>query len=161
LAGLSGCGGIIAQQARPASEEEIAMRQFCIELAVRDYECDLQGVVNNAVYQNYLEHARHEFLKSRGLDFARLTEQGVYVMLVRAELDYLRSLRSGDLFRISVKTERVSRLRMAFLQQVTLIDGEVPVLNARFVTAALNARGRPCFPAVLEALLATAAIERA
>ena len=51
---------------------------FQLAMAVRDYECDMQGVVNNAVYQNYLEHTRHEFLKSRGLDFARLTEQGRY-----------------------------------------------------------------------------------
>jgi acyl-CoA thioester hydrolase len=129
------------------------MPQFCIELAVRDYECDLQGVVNNAVYQNYLEHARHEFLQSRGLDFAELTAQGVYVMVVRAELDYLRPLRSGDVFRVSVNTERVSALRMAFQQQIMLIDGTTPVLNARFVTTALNAKGRPCFPAALSALL--------
>ena len=50
---------------------------FTLELAVRDYECDLQGVVNNAVYQNYLEHARHEYLKSIGIDFAALTAQGI------------------------------------------------------------------------------------
>lgn len=31
---------------------------FRIDLKVRDYECDLQGIVNNGVYFNYLEHAR-------------------------------------------------------------------------------------------------------
>ena len=34
---------------------------FELKMSVRDYECDLQGIVNNAVYQNYLEHARHQF----------------------------------------------------------------------------------------------------
>ena len=32
---------------------------FRHEMKVRDYECDIQGVVNNANYQHYLEHARH------------------------------------------------------------------------------------------------------
>ena len=35
-------------------------------MEVRDYECDLQGIVNNAEYQHYLEHARHQFLRSVG-----------------------------------------------------------------------------------------------
>lgn len=71
---------------------------FTCQMAVRDYECDMQGVVNNAVYLHYLEHARHEFLKSLGLDFASLTADGIIVVVVRAEIDYLQSLRSGDLF---------------------------------------------------------------
>ncbi len=129
------------------------MQTFTVDMAVRDYECDLQGVVNNAVYQNYTEHARHEFLKSRGLDFATLTASGLHVMVTRAELDYLRSLRSGDVFRVSVQTERVSRLRMAFVQQISLLPQGTPILNARFVVAAVNAQGRPCFPEQLEQLL--------
>ena len=47
---------------------------FEIELDVRDSECDLQGVVNNAVYQNYFEHARRRYLITNGFDFARLRE---------------------------------------------------------------------------------------
>ncbi len=129
------------------------MQPFSLDMAVRDYECDLQGVVNNAVYQNYTEHARHEYLKTRGVDFAALTATGVHVVVIRAELDYLRSLRSGDVFRVTVQTERVSRLRMAFTQHITLVNDGVPILNARFVVAAVDAQGRPCFPQELELLL--------
>ena len=51
---------------------------FELTLDVRDYECDLQGLVNNAVYQNYLEHARHQYLASLGLSFARFHEATSY-----------------------------------------------------------------------------------
>ncbi len=129
------------------------MQTFFLDMAVRDYECDLQGVVNNAVYQHYTEHARHEYLKTRGVNFAALTASGLHVMVIRAELDYLRALRSGDAFRVTVQTERVSRLRMAFTQHITLLNDGTPVLQARFVVAAVNAQGRPCFPQALEALL--------
>lgn len=47
-----------------------------LKMKVRDYECDLQGIVNNANYQHYLEHTRHEFLLSTGVSFAALHEQG-------------------------------------------------------------------------------------
>jgi len=125
---------------------------FSLEMSVRDYECDIQGVVNNAVYQNYLEHARHEFLKSRGLDFAQLTADGIIVVVVRAEIDYRASLRSGDVFAVSVEPQLVSPLRLAFRQQIKRSDGRV-MLDAVITTTAVNERGRPWFPEPLKALL--------
>ncbi len=47
-----------------------------IELIVRDYECDVQGIVNNAVYLNYLEHARHQHLLQLDIDFVKMAAQG-------------------------------------------------------------------------------------
>lgn len=128
---------------------------FSYPLAVRDYECDMQGVVNNAVYQNYLEHARHEFLKSRGLDFARLTADGIIVVVIRAEIDYRQSLRSGDSFRVTVEPRRQSALRLVFRQQIIHAETGKTVVEAVIVTTAVNERGRPWFPPVLECLLDT------
>lgn len=52
--------------------------QFKLEFSVRDYECDLAGMVNNAAYLNYIEHARHEFLKTKNIDFADVHEFNDY-----------------------------------------------------------------------------------
>lgn len=125
---------------------------FSLELDVRDYECDLQGIVNNAVYQNYLEHTRHVFLKSRGLDFAELARQGVNLVVVRIELDYLHPLQSGDRFRVSLNTERVSRLRFGIRQEIHRLPDEKPVLRAWVVATAVR-DGRPIVPPDLDRLL--------
>lgn len=126
---------------------------FQCRMAVRDYECDMQGVVNNSVYQNYLEHARHEFLKYKGLEFADLTRRGIIVVVVRAELNYLQSLRSGDVFDVSVVPVRISALRLGFQQQIIHEARCKLILKALIVTTAVNERGRPWFPEELEQLL--------
>ena len=91
---------------------------FTLTLDVRDYECDLQGIVNNAIYQHYLEHARHQYLQSLGLSFARFHEQGHDLVLTRAEIDYKTPLRSGDRFTVELRVERESRLRFCFVQDI-------------------------------------------
>lgn len=69
---------------------------FEIEMKVRDYECDLQGVVNNSNYQHYMEHARHEFLETTGTSFSALHDQGIDVMVSRIDISYKHSLRGSD-----------------------------------------------------------------
>ena len=68
-------------------------------MKVRDYECDLQGIVNNANYQHYLEHTRHEFLLSIGLSFADMSAQGYDFVISKVTLNYKVPLRSRDEFR--------------------------------------------------------------
>ncbi len=117
-----------------------------LQMAVRDYECDMQGVVNNAVYQNYLEHARHEFLKLHGLDFAVLAKAGINLVVVRAELDYKGSLHSGDKFTINTSLEQQSRLKFAFKQTITRDSDNKLMLDALVIGTGVNQQGKPYLP---------------
>jgi len=112
-------------------------------MAVRDYECDLQGVVNNAVYQNYLEHARHEYLKSIGINFAALAAQKINLVVVRVEIDFKASLTSGDRFVVEVRPEKLSPVRIGFRQTICRLPDRKVAIQAQVIGTALNERGRP------------------
>lgn len=79
---------------------------FEFEMKVRDYECDIQGVVNNANYQHYMEHARHEFLESVGVSFGKLHEEGLDLMVSKITIEYKRPLHGGDRFAVRINMLR-------------------------------------------------------
>ena len=126
---------------------------FTLEMSVRDYECDLQGVVNNAVYQNYLEHARHEYLKTIGIDFAALAAQGINLVVTRIEIDYKTSLASGDRFLVEVRLERISPVRIGFRQDIYRLPDRKVAVKALVTGTALNAKGRPQLPEAMKDIL--------
>lgn len=113
-----------------------------LEFSVRDYECDLQGIVNNAVYQNYYEHARHQFLLGKKIDFAGLHNEGTDLIVSRVEIDYKYSLRSGDLFKVTVTTHIEGHLRLIFEQDIYKLPENKLVSHAKVTGVALN-HGRP------------------
>ncbi len=123
-----------------------------VDFEVRDYECDLQGVVNNAVYQNYLEHARHQFLLSRGVDFVEMSRTGRQLVLVKATLEYRRSLRPKDRFRVETTAQMDGRVRFVFRQRLVGPDGK-PILEARMEGALVGPSGRPMASAELSAAI--------
>tara|TARA_B110000444_G_C18757815_1_gene556036 strand:+ start:568 stop:963 length:396 start_codon:yes stop_codon:yes gene_type:complete len=126
---------------------------FTVESQVRDYECDLQGIVNNAVYQHYLEHARHECLNSKGLSFAELTALGVIIVVIRAELDYRQALRPGDRFSVSVSAKKMGRLKLVFEQEIRRLTDNELMLEAKITAVSLKDGVRPYFPEELGKLL--------
>lgn len=83
---------------------------YCFELTmkVRDYECDLQGIVNNANYQHYIEHTRHEFLLSKGISFADLHNRGIDAVVARLNMAFKTPLKSGDSFISKLQIKRTA-----------------------------------------------------
>lgn len=117
---------------------------FKINMVVRDYECDLQGIVNNAVYMNYLEHARHAFLLANNINFVELSQQGVDLVVIKAEINYKKSLKPADEFYINVEVKLNGKVRFEFVQDIYLLDG-TNVLKA-IITGVATKKGRPIKP---------------
>lgn len=109
---------------------------FELEFKVRDYECDLQGIVNNSVYQNYLEHARHEFLDAIGLNFKELYDKGVVAVVARADLAYKKPLRSNDRFVVRIWVEHTS-VKYMFHQDIYRIPDEALCLKGTITTTSI------------------------
>ena len=78
---------------------------FETKMEVRDYECDIEGIVNNANYLHYMEHTRHLFLKECGLSFAEMHNKGVDAVVARMNLQYKVPLQCDDEFFASVAGE--------------------------------------------------------
>ncbi len=122
--------------------------QYSLEFVVRDYECDLQGVVNNANYQHYLEHARHEFLVSKGVSFVQLHEEGIDLIVTKVEIDYKYPLKSRDKFIVRLNIQREGNARLVFNQDIYRMPDEKHVVHAK-VTGVATKKGRPVPPGKL------------
>jgi acyl-CoA thioester hydrolase len=125
-----------------------ANHKYSLEFVVRDYECDLQGVVNNANYQHYLEHARHEFLISKGISFVQLHEEGIDLIVSRVEIDYKYPLKSQDKFVVRLNIQREGNARLVFNQDIYRMPDEKHVVHAK-VTGVATKKGRPVPPGKL------------
>ncbi|EGK02665.1 MAG: acyl-CoA thioesterase [Prevotella sp.] len=86
-------------------------------MKVRDYECDSQGVVNNAIYLHYFEATRHELMEKCGLRLRDLTEANIIPVVRNANINYRNSLRGSERFVCSVNIERKG-VRYYFHQQI-------------------------------------------
>lgn len=97
---------------------------YSLPFKVRDYECDLQGVVNNANYQHYMEHTRHEFLESLGVNFGDMHDEGLDAFVYKVSITYRKSLRSGDHFTSSLSCRMVGA-KLVFDQDIINAEGEI------------------------------------
>jgi len=106
------------------------MKTYTLSLKVRDYECDLQGIVNNANYQHYLEHARHEYIQTLGISFSDLHAKGIDFVVARIEMAFKTPLKSKDCFLVSVDMKKEG-IRWVFHQNIYRESDHTLVVKAK------------------------------
>lgn len=110
------------------------------DLTVRSYECDSYGHVNNAVYLNYLEAARHGLLASIGFDYPALRAAGHGLVVARIDIRYRRPAVEGDALR--VLSRPVKRLRIGGVMEQRVLKGDEVVAEAEVTWVSIDRSGR-------------------
>jgi acyl-CoA thioester hydrolase len=110
---------------------------FGMEIKVRDYECDLQGVVNNSNYQRYMEHTRHEYMETLGENFGKMHERGIDAFVSKVEIRFKHSLRSGDRFLSCLNMKREG-VKLVFEQDIYRLPDNILAACGRVETVVVE-----------------------
>jgi conserved hypothetical protein TIGR00051 len=127
------------------------MKHTCT-LTVRTYECDSYGHVNNAVYLQYLEYARMEFLKDSGFDYTAFRKAGFGLVVARVCITYKMPALFGDELTIVTTPLRFRGAFGVFRQEVFRKDALLATAEVSWFC--VNSEGKPT-PLPLEFSLKT------
>lgn len=122
---------------------------FAINMKVRDYELDQYGVVNNAVYLNYLQHVREEWMHHIGFNSGEFAKSGNALALSECNVKYMRPLRTRDMFNSRAWVTKVSATSFHLYQELVKIEQdeqackEEVALIATCIVVCLDNRYRP------------------
>jgi len=105
-------------------------------------DTDLAGIVYYANYLKFIERARTEFVRDRGVDQTRLKEaEGIVFAVRHLEADYLGPARFDDALTVETSVEAMTGVRIV-LRQAVLRDGEV-LFSALVTLVAVTDAGQP------------------
>ncbi len=139
--------------ANPLSENRTGL-PYSILMEARDHECDIQGVVNNAHYQHYFEHARHRFLLDHNIDFAALARQDINLMVAKINIEYFGSIVAHDPFYVSVELQAESKIRYQFIQQIVHTENNRVLAQAKTTVVTVGPNHKPLRTSPLNKLTA-------
>jgi acyl-CoA thioester hydrolase len=123
------------------------------ESEVRDYELDSQGVVNNAIYFHYFEHARHVYLRSIGVDFIEWQKKGYDFVVVHADITYKYPLYGGDQFYVTTRLDYPGRVKLHFIQELYKKPENVLACKMISTDTCIDSQRKPGFPHELAKIL--------
>ena len=101
-------------------------------LVVRGYELDSYGHVNNAVYLQYFEQARWEFMKDQGL-LEKINGQEFFLVVVDTHIRYMRESNLFDELVIETSCN-VEKPYIVFRQRILNAQSRLPVTRATIKT---------------------------
>ena len=118
-------------------------KRFTTTIKVRSYEVDLYGHVNNAVYMNYLEQARVEYLEQVGLSFEYFLKRGIYFVVASARLDFKAPAFMGDVLEISGYVKRFGNSSITLIQKIRNPKSDLEILDAEITAVFLDGNNKP------------------
>lgn len=109
------------------------------DIFVRSYELDSFGHVNNAVYLQYFELARTQWLATAGLAFSDIKTYGILIVIRNAEISYTSPAYMGDTLRCTCSVAQWTGATITFDYKITALEREVSIASGRTLGACICA----------------------
>jgi acyl-CoA thioester hydrolase len=107
----------------PTSQPVVPLRQHEITLRVRYKETDPMGFLHHANYLTYFEIGRTELFRAAGGNYRKMEEDGLLVVVAKAECRYRRPARYDDVLTLRTTITRVTQAKIEH-QYELFRDGE-------------------------------------
>lgn len=122
------------------------MKEFKWQNEVRAHEIDGQGIVNNAHYFSYFDHARTRVLQECGIDWLELSQDGIDVVLVHSDIRYYYPLRAFESFEVTTTCRLDGRIKLLCDQFIICLEtGRLVCKGINTVVCVDRKRGKPVF----------------
>ncbi len=112
-----------------------------IAIRVRYAETDRMGLLHHANYLVYFEQGRTELLRSQGLAYKDLEDQGYLLVLTRVQVRYRRPARYDDLLTLRTIVQRTSMVKVEHRYEL-MRDGEL-LAEGETTLGCIDRDGRP------------------
>ena len=110
---------------------------------VMSYELDAYGHVNNAVFLNYLEKARNDFLAQRGLRFQDFFKWEKLPVVTKAAVVFKCPAKAGDKLDITGEISNYSRISFTLSYSITNQDTHQLILSGETTHVFVDTNGKP------------------
>lgn len=115
-------------------------REMDVEIRVRYQETDAMGVLHHANYVTYFEIGRTELLRSTGISYKQLEDEGLLMVIVRIGIRYRRPAKYDDLLTLRTKTVRASGAKIDHTYQ--LFRGDELICEGESTLACVDRQGK-------------------
>jgi len=109
-------------------------------IRVRYAETDRMGLLHHANYLVFFEQARTDLLRDQGLTYREMEDQGFFLVIAKAEVNFKSPARYDDLLTIKTTVVRTTAVRIEHLYEVTC-DGRA-VAEGRTTLACVDRAGK-------------------
>ncbi|CAI8190029.1 MAG: Acyl-CoA thioester hydrolase YbgC [Flavobacteriaceae bacterium] len=110
------------------------MNTHYLQVRVRYQETDRMGIVYHANYLSYFELGRVEWLRNKGLDYARLEDSGVLLPVVNVSISYKAPASYDQLLSVETVLVKIGGASLVFQNKIydenkrLLVEGEVTLV---------------------------------
>ncbi|XPV77358.1 MAG: acyl-CoA thioesterase [Desulfovibrio sp.] len=106
-------------------------------------ETDAMGIVYYAEYLHFFERARSELIRSKGMSYAKVEEEGLFLPVREASCRYKRPAKYDEIINIKCTVAGQKKASMTFKYEIHNEDHSILHATGMTEHALVNREGRP------------------